>query len=204
MMQIYNMPQRSPEWHAIRAGKITGSRVACLMPGKRGGYLSERQRYIYALAAERVGVALPQPFTTAAMMAGIEREPEARRHIAFELDCIIEEVGFIGNAICGCSPDGIATMPDGTRAVIEIKCPEPVAFVEFASGGELDSGYAAQVQFGMLCAGCSVAYIGYYHPDFPRPLSVRKVWKDGEFFAKLEQEIEKANQEISEVVKRLL
>jgi hypothetical protein len=206
-------PQRSDAWHAERRGKITASNVWKILPGKRGGYLAARQSYLYGLAAERVGVQLPTPYVTAAMERGIALEPAAREALAFELSATIEQVGFCrssfagGNA--GASPDGIITrltVPDlniGHRSLVELKCPEAIEFIRFAIGGEIDPDHYAQIHLGMMVTGLNSAYIACYHPEFPRPLVARCVWRDEEYCAKLQAEIEKAEIEICEIVRRL-
>ncbi len=203
LSEYISAPQRSDAWHAERRGKITASRVACIIPGKRGGYLAARQAYLYGLAAERVGVVLPAPYVSAAMERGTMLEPLAREALAFELGATIAECGFIGDDVCGASPDGIATMPDGSSAYVELKCPEAVAFVALAMGAEVDPEYLAQVQMGMMVTGLQIAYLAYYHPEFHRPLIFRRIERDTEYCERLKQEIEKANQEILEVVKRI-
>ena len=206
-------PQRSPEWHSERLGKITASRVACILPGKRGGYLAARQSYLYSLAAERVGVILPERYPTDAMLRGIALEPLAREALAYELDATIEQVGFCrssfagGNA--GASPDGIATkltVPDlhvGHRSLVELKCPEAIEFIRFSIGGEIDPDHYAQIHLGMMVTGLHSAYLGYYHPEFPKPMVARCVWRDEEYSARLHAEIEKSELEICGIVRRL-
>lgn len=203
LSEYISAPQRSDAWHAERRGKITASRVSCILPGKRGGYLAARQSYLYGLAAERVGVVLPSPYVSAAMERGIALEPLAREALAFELGATIAECGFIADNACGASPDGIATMPDGSSAYVELKCPEAVAFVAFAMGADVDPEYMAQVQMGMMVTGLHVAYLAYYHPEFPRPLICRRIERDTEYCARLKTEIEKANAEINNIVEKL-
>ena len=198
---VANAPQRTPEWHAERRGKITASRVWCILPGKRGGYPAERQKYLYGIAAERLGVILPERYETDDMRRGRELEPVAREAMAFELGCTIREVGFIGNDVFGASLDGIAELQPA--ASIELKCPQAIEFVRFALGGEIDPDHYAQIQLGMLATGLTVAYLGYYHPEFPRPLVARRIERDTEFCARLEAEINKAEAEICEIVRKL-
>ena len=48
------MLQRSDEWFAARAGKVTASRVADLMAKTKSGYSASRQNYMAQLICERL------------------------------------------------------------------------------------------------------------------------------------------------------
>jgi hypothetical protein len=132
------------------------------------------------------------------MQRGIALEPLAREALAFELGEEITQCGFIGNEVYGSSPDGLTK-----DATCELKCPEAIAFVAFAIGAEIDPKYYAQVHLQMMVLGCMRGHLAYYHPEFPRPLVARCVWRDEEYCAKLQAEIEKAEIEICEIVRRL-
>ena len=90
------MEQRSPEWYAARVGKVTASRVHDIVATtKSGGFTSGRKNYMADLVIERLTGAPAPSYQSAAMLYGIECEPEARAAYAFRVDMDVEEVGFI-------------------------------------------------------------------------------------------------------------
>lgn len=95
--------QGTPEWFAIRAGKMTASHAQEI--GNMGKGLTT---YIYEILAEAYSSGEPEKFSNAHTDRGIELEPVARSMFEMEHDCQIEEVGFIEhNDFVGCSPDGL-------------------------------------------------------------------------------------------------
>lgn len=117
MTIIFNLaPQGSDEWHAARAGVITGSRFKDALDRKKNGDLSEKcLGYAYDLAREREGGTAPDKYTNAAMRIGTAEEPLARLHYEAETGCFVEEVGFAytEDRKFGVSVDGLISH-DGT------------------------------------------------------------------------------------------
>ena len=96
MTIVFNLaPQGSEEWHAARAGVITGSRFKDALDRNKNGDLSQKcMGYAYDLAREREGGKAPEKFVTGAMKEGIREEPMSRLHYEAETGCFVEEVGF--------------------------------------------------------------------------------------------------------------
>ena len=78
--------QGSPEWFAIRIGKVTASRVAEIVAKTKSGYSTSRANYMAELIAERLTGETAPSFTNAAMQWGTEKEPDARAAYAFRTD----------------------------------------------------------------------------------------------------------------------
>jgi len=182
------MQQRSPEWYAIRVGKVTASRVHDIVATtKSGGFTAGRKNYLAELVTERL-TGLPAPsYQNGAMAWGIECEPEARAAYAFQADVDIEEVGFVEHpaiANAGCSPDGLV----GGDGLIEIKCPNTATHLETLLHGKIDVEYIHQMQFQLACTGRKWCDFVSYDKRLPEPmrLYVRRVMHDEIIIAKLE------------------
>jgi hypothetical protein len=70
--------QGSAEWHQIRLGKVTASRVADVVARTKSGYGASRANYAAQLIAERLTGVPAESYVNAAMQHGTDTEPEAR------------------------------------------------------------------------------------------------------------------------------
>ena len=80
------MLQRSDEWFAARAGKVTASRVADLMAKTKSGYSASRQNYMAQLICERLTGKPADSFTSAAMQRGTEKNRKRERFTCWSLE----------------------------------------------------------------------------------------------------------------------
>src|ERR1700679_1971183 len=87
--------QGSPEWFAIRCGKVTASRVADVVARTKSGPAASRANYLAELIAERLTGEPAEKFTNAAMQWGTEKEPDARAAYEFRTDLAVTEMGFV-------------------------------------------------------------------------------------------------------------
>ena len=126
--------QGSTEWHAMRIGKVTASRINDVLARlKTGKEAASRANYKHQLMVERL-TNLPTPsFTNAAMQWGTETEPLASVHYEAGTGNLVREVAFIDHPfipMSGASPDGLV----GTDGLVEIKCPNTATHVEWMLG----------------------------------------------------------------------
>ena len=70
--------QGTEEWHQIRLGKVTASRVSDVMSKIKSGESAGRKNYKMDLVVERLTNTPTSSFTNAAMAWGTETEPLAR------------------------------------------------------------------------------------------------------------------------------
>ena len=173
---IIRCDQRSPEWHAARLGRLTGSRVGdAFATLKRGGESAGRRNLRVQLVLERLtGQPQESGFTTPDMERGIALEDDARRTYEAETGIFVEPVGFVAHdeLMAGCSPDGLTD-----EGLIEIKCPKAATHLEYLRGG-LPNDYLLQVIHGLWLTGRAWGDFVSFHPDFPPELRVRitRVW----------------------------
>ena len=182
--------QGTAEWHAIRCGKVTASKVADIVARTKTGYSASRANYAAQLIIERLTGVQTEGFTSAAMQWGKETEPEARSAYEFNRAETVTEIGFvlhpsIGDA--GASPDGLV----GEDGLVEIKCPNSATHIETLDGANVPAAYVTQMQWQMACTGrkwCDFVSYDPRMPEWGRFFCVR-VHRDDAVIADLEREV---------------
>lgn len=137
-MIIHNFEQDSPEWHEMRAGKITGTRLGEIFKSNNLSLMDELIAEFQTGECEYV----PPNF---AMRRGKELEPEAREAYEEVTGIKLIQVGFIQNSeypFLGISPDGLSE--DHTHGV-EFKCPSTKKHVQYIRQKQVPGEYKYQV-----------------------------------------------------------
>lgn len=196
--------QGSPEWFALRCGKVTASRVADVVARTKTGYGASRSTYMGQLIAERLTGEVAPSFTNAAMQWGSDTEPQARAAYEFYRDADVVEVGFVPHPTIGesgASPDGLV----GDDGLIEIKCPETKTHIETLLGQEVPGKYIIQIQWQLACTGRQWCDFVSFDPRLPESmrLFVKRVERDDAQIADLEREVIAFLTELREKVARL-
>jgi putative phage-type endonuclease len=182
--------QGSPEWKALRCGRVTASRVADVVAKTKTGYSASRANYLAQLIAERLTKTPAETYTNAAMQHGTETEPEARDAYCFYHGVTVEQVAFVPHPKidqAGASPDGLV----GDDGLVEIKCPNTATHLETLLGQAVPAKYIDQMQFQMACTGRKWCDFVSYDPRMPEHmrLFVRRVERDDKRIDFLETEI---------------
>lgn len=182
--------QGTPEWHALRLGKVTASRVADVIAKTKSGPSASRAKYAAELIAERLTGTTAERFTNAAMAWGTEQEPAARKTYEFYRDTDVEQVAFVLHPTIGdsgASPDGLV----GEDGLVEIKCPETHTHIETLLGQAVPAKYVTQMQWQMACTGRAWCDFVSYDPRLPEPMRFfcKRVMRDDSLIAELEREI---------------
>lgn len=182
--------QGSPEWHELRRGKVTASRVADIIAKTKTGPSALRANYMAELIAERLSGTPAEAFVSAAMQWGTDMEPQARAAYEFRTDAQVSQVGFVLHPKidqAGASPDGLVN-DDG---LIEIKCPNTATHLETLLGQAVPAKYETQMQFQMACTGRQWCDFVSYDPRMPESmrLFVKRVARDEKRIKELEAEI---------------
>ena len=199
-----DITQGTPEWHALRCGKVTASRVADLMAKTKSGWGKGRETYMYELLAERLTGVQEEGFSSFAMRRGKELEPEARDMYALLRDVDIDLVPFVDHdeiPMYGCSPDGQI----GDEGLIEIKCFDAKNHITVMETGEIDKKHVTQMQAQMDCTGRKWCDFISYDPRFPPDLRmhVERVPRDNGFIGDMRSAIKEFIAEIDKRVLRL-
>lgn len=171
--------QGTPEWLALRKGKLTASHAQEI--GNCGKGLDT---YIMEVLAGEYSSGEVDFFSNKDMARGTELEPSARAIYELENGCVIEQVGFIEyNEFIGCSPDGL----EGEDGGDEIKCHNDVTHFKMILNGEkeIESKYIWQIQMNLLITGRKYWNYIAYNPNFEKSLLVFKILPDPEKHARL-------------------
>lgn len=182
--------QGSPEWHAIRLGKVTASRVSDVIAKTKSGPAASRTNYMAELIAERLTGEPAEKFTNPAMQWGTEKEPDARAAYEFRTDATVQEIGFVVHPTIdasGASPDGLI----GDDGLIEIKCPNTATHLETLIGQETPAKYITQMQWQMACTGRAYCDFVSFDPRLPESmrLFIRRIPRDDKRIHELEAEV---------------
>ena len=144
--------QGSPEWLAMRMGKLTASRMADVLATTKSGPSATRNNYLAQLVAERLTGEAAESFNSAAMAWGTEHEPLARAEYEITNNVTVEQTPFFDHpliAMCGASPDGLV----GSNGLVEIKCPNTATHIEYLLGKKVPPKYIPQMALQLACTG---------------------------------------------------
>ncbi len=117
-MKIHQVNQRTPEWHQLRRGKITGTGLKKIL-----GTPKARSDYFYELLAERLTI--DDGIEMSAMDRGTHLETQALEFFEQVTGKIVETIGFVAsdkNQNIASSPDGLIKVKGKYREAVEIKC----------------------------------------------------------------------------------
>ncbi len=150
MRIIEDIEQGSPEWHAMRLFKVTGTGMKSVLSKGRGSTPSKMaDTYMMELLAERLTGKAKPFFENDAMRWGTETEPQAGFMYELKTGNTIKHVAFIErNEFIGVSPDGLV----GHDGMIEIKCPETTTQLKRALSNDYSQDYRTQIQMQLWVA----------------------------------------------------
>ncbi|KOQ78846.1 hypothetical protein ABW45_04545 [Stenotrophomonas maltophilia] len=192
--------QRSDEWFAARAGRITASRMNDVMVERERGEFKSGPRkgqqkpqpkaltdYAHQLAAERLTLRPRKQVKAAALAWGQTVEPAAVAAYQAETGVIVTPAEFILHPkydFIGASPDFLVGDDGGG----EIKSPESseVHLETLLTG--LPPEHIEQIQGGLWVTGRQWWDFVSFHPDFPEShrIFIQRVPRDDEYIERLE------------------
>lgn len=191
-MQIYNFEQRTPEWYAIRLGKLTASKASVIAAQGKG-----LDTLCLNCASEILANRKAETISTPAMEQGKTLEDNARFAFEAETGLCVEEVGFCEySAYVGCSPDGFV----GDNALIEIKCPQDNTYTKFLFDGEIKSEHYWQMQMQMLITERALCYYVVYNPNFEQSICIKQVAANVQDQQKLQQGLDVGVKKITKIL----
>jgi putative phage-type endonuclease len=179
--------QGSPEWHALRIGKVTASRVADVVAKTKTGWGASRANYMAELIAERLTGEPAERFSSTAMQWGTDMEPEARAAYEMWTDTAVEPVAFVLHPTVGdsgASPDGLV----GTDGLVEIKCPNTATHLDTLLGQSVPGKYVTQMQWQMACTKRQWCDFVSYDPRLPEKMQlyVERLYRSDDQIQQLE------------------
>jgi putative phage-type endonuclease len=196
--------QGSPEWLAIRLGKVTASRITDVMAKGKSGEAATREDYRTELVVQRLTNEPGESFTNAAMEHGIAYEPIARITYEAHANVFVEQVAFVDHPTIewfGCSPDGLV----GETGLVEIKCPASKTHIKYLLGGKPPAKYVPQMQCQMAVTGREWCDFVSYDPRLPEDLQlfVVRLERDVSYIMAMEEEVDKFLKEVSGMYSKL-
>ena len=196
--------QGTEEWHQIRLGKVTASRVSDVMSKIKSGESAGRKNYKMDLVVERLTNTPTSSFTNAAMAWGTETEPLARMAYEVHSGNFVETVAFIQHPSIewfGCSPDGLI----GSEGNLEIKCPNTSTHIDYLLAGVPPAKYVPQMQTQMACTGAKWCDFVSFDPRLPDELQllVVRLDRDEAYIQKIEEEVKQFLEEVEQIYSQL-
>jgi predicted phage-related endonuclease len=169
---LHTMPQRSAEWYAMRAGRVTGSRACDMVAKVQKGEAAARRDLRVQLVVERLtGQCQDDTFVNAAMQRGIDREADAFRAYEAMTGRIVRRTGFLAHneLMAGCSVDGDV---DNFKGCVELKCPKSATHLLYLRTDKVPTSYLPQVQHALWISGAEWCDFVSFDDRFPRGLQV--------------------------------
>lgn len=205
------MLQGTDEWRQARCGSVGASDAPRVVRRiKSGGYSADRDSLMAEKLLERLTDTPFEKYKSAAMLRGMEREPEARMLYELLRGVEVMEVAlYLHLDIKGthASPDGLVLKPGATEAqgLIEIKCPEPAAHLDTLITETISNDYTVQMQWQMAVTRLPWCDYVSFNPDFPPHMQtwIKRVYRDPKLIADLEREIAAFIKELEAKVAKL-
>jgi putative phage-type endonuclease len=196
--------QGSPEWFAIRVGKVTASRVCDVIAKTKTGWGASRANYMAELIAERLTGVPASSYTNAAMQWGTDQEPNARAAYCAQTFDDVAQIGFVHHpriAMAGASPDGLV----GADGLVEIKCPNTATHIDTLLSQTIPPKYAVQMHWQMACTGRAWCDFVSFDPRLPpeMQLFVARLGRDEDRIAELEKLVSEFLAELDDTVGKL-
>lgn len=168
----HDLEQGSDEWHALRRGKITGSRANSLFAKTSRGWAKSRKHMISKIAMELLRGNNAPSRAGSTQERGHEYEPQARAAYEFAKMCTVEEAGFmsvVDHPSEGYSPDGLI----GDDGLLELKVPTAMEkHVQYLTNNAHVKEYEGQLRHGLYVTGRDWVEIGSYYPECPANLQL--------------------------------
>jgi len=167
---ILECEQRSPEWYAARAGRLTGSRAAAVFAKIQTGEAAARRDLRMLLACERLtGVPQDDGYVSKEMQRGIDKESEALGMYEAESGLIVRRTGFLAHDSLpvGCSLDG--DIEDFT-GLVEVKVPKSATHLKWLRAAKLPFDHLHQCLHNLWVTGAQWCDFVSYDDRFPAHL----------------------------------
>ena len=205
MNNMENISQGTPEWFAMRNGKVSASRINDMIAKTKSGWSTSRENYMYELAIERLTGQKTETFTSEHMRWGTENEPLARSAYQVKKNIFVTEVAWVNHFSvknAGCSPDGLI---DDDRGIIEIKCPLTKTHIKWMIDGVPPKEHTNQMMWQMAVTGRHYCDFVSFDPRLPEDLQlfVVRLERDDKYIEMLTDEVAKFEEEVTMLVTKL-
>ena len=198
------MEQRTEEWHQLRVGKVTASRVADIIAKTKTGYSTSRENYLAQLVCERMTGKPAESYSNSAMQWGTDQEPFARAAYEAAKNVLVDELGFATHptiSMAGASPDGLV----GEVGLVEIKCPNTATHIDTLLTQTVPTKYITQMQWQLSCTRRQWCDFVSFDPrmDEGLQLFIKRVEYDPIYVAQLEKEVINFLMDVEDKIQKL-
>ena len=164
MFNFIDIEQNTDEWFALRAGRLTSSKLGTIMANYGKAFGEPAKKYAVNIAIEQItGIPLSSGYSNEHMERGHEQEPLARMLYEEDLFCEVSNGGFFESDFVGCSPDGLVY----DEGVIEIKSVIPSVHYANVKRQNVDPAYRWQCIGNLKFTGRQWLDFVSYCADFP-------------------------------------
>ncbi len=196
--------QGSVEWLHARAGSLGASQVALALAKTKSGWGASRANIMATMIAERLTGSPAESFSNAAMIWGIETEPQARIAYQFYTSELVTEVGLVKHPnISGthASPDGLV----GSAGLLELKAPNTATHLDTLLSDKVPKKYVTQMMWQMACCERSWCDFASFDPRLPENMRlwVKRIERDDKLIADLEKDVTDFLRELGDKVTAL-
>lgn len=207
-MKLYpDIIQGSPEWYAVRLGKVTASNLAKVLAkgkGSKGDIVlpsKGRKDLMIRLVAERMTGLPSESYSNGAMEWGSQTECEAREYYEALNGVSVRQVGFIErDDDVGCSPDGLV----GDGGMTQFKCPNSSTHIATILAGKMPTKHTPQVQTELWVAERKWCDFVSYDPRVSkRPYFCKRVYRDDDYIKQLGEKIDLFVDQMKDMLKQL-
>jgi predicted phage-related endonuclease len=156
---VIHCEQRSSDWFAARAGRLTGSCAADVLAfSKKDGKteLEPRKKLRARLVCERLtGIPAEEQYIGRYAEYGAEHENAAIGAYEAETGRIVRRSGFLAHDEfrIGCSLDG--HVGDPMEGIVEAKCPKPETHLAYVREGIAPPDYRPQILHNLWVTGAA-------------------------------------------------
>lgn len=182
MIEYHNIEQKSEEWFELRKGKLTGSNATAI--GANGAGL---KTYCKKIVLEMMGIN-QDTFQSKDMERGNELEDIARTAYELHTGLAVIETGLVTNS----KFEDVSVSPDGliyTNGGVEIKCRNDENHLSLILG---DTKLIPTNQIQMTLKVTEREWWDFvnFNPNFSKPLFIKRIFPDKEYFEKLDKGFE--------------
>lgn len=227
-MIVDNIEQRSLEWHRLRIGCFTGSKIGDLMKSGRKKeqiFGDTAMSYIFKVAAERMlnpvfvnddelfgQYVEQQQVYSKAIIWGQEQEDNAKdllmkKNPEWELadlsSCKHDTIKFYA-----ASPDGLI-YDRKEQMIVEVKCPNPDTHIKYVScikdNDTLKATkpeYYYQMQAEMDCTNTPKGIFVSYCPWLTHPIHIVPIARDEEAIILIQSRVKQANELVEDIINK--
>jgi putative phage-type endonuclease len=179
--------QGSPEWHQLRLGKVTASRMADLTARTKTGWGAVRDNYMAELLVERLTGKPADGYVSPAMQWGKDTEPRAAYEFLYSEVRMASFIDHPSINMAGASPDGFVA----PKGLVEFKCPDTKTHLATLVAETIPGKYRSQMQWQMACTETEWCDWVSFDPRVPEAMQffVQRVRRDDDAIASLEKQV---------------